>query len=141
MQGAAQPQPLELRMLQGYHANDKLKLEKGVNYFVFSKQRDFERFFGASHAEDKPNFDYEHVLVMLTAATREQYFLSFNPTAYKAGNYIEVYCTERKEKHKLSYVDHPIAIVAIPKYFAVTRINFYSEKKKKLLKSLNVSAR
>lgn len=139
--GWTQPQTLELRTLTGYHANDKLKLSKGINYLVFSNEREFERYFGKSYAEDKPNFDFEHVLVMITRPTDEQYFLSFAATASKAGNYIEVYCNVRKEKHLLTYIDHPIALVAIPKYFAVTSINLYSNKKKKLLKKVKVSAR
>lgn len=137
----AQPQQLKLRLLEGYHANEKLKLEKGINFLVFSKEREFERYFGKSFKEDKPNFDFEHVIVMLTPPTRDQYFLSFNEDAAKAGNFIEIYCSIRKEKHSLSYMDHPIAIAALPKYFIIERIDFYTEKKKKLLKRVKVSAR
>lgn len=137
----AQPQAIELRVLQGYHANNKLKLDKGVNYLIFSKQRDFERYFGKIKREDMPNFEFEHVIVMLTAPTKEQYFLSFQPKAMKAGYYIEVYCSVKYDKHELTYFDHPIAIAALPKYFAVTQINFYSDGKKKLLKSVNVRAK
>ena len=139
--GYTQPQQIKLRMLIGYHANEKLKLHKSVNYLVFSKEREFERYFGKSFKENKPNFDHEHVIVMLTEPTREQYFLSFAETAVKAGNFIEIYCNVNKEKHLLPYTDHPIAIAAIPKYFSVNRIDFYSNEKKKLLKRVKVSAR
>lgn len=129
-------------MLHGYHANEKLRLNKGVNYLVFSKEREFERYFGKSFEEDKPNFNFEHVVVMLTKPTTDQYFLSFNEEAMKAGNFIEIYCNIHIENHSLPYTDHPIAIAAIPKYFVVEKINFYSAgKKKKLLKSVKVSAR
>ncbi len=129
-------------MLQGYHANAKLRLDKGVQYLVFSKEADFERYFGKSFEKDKPRFEFEHVVVMLTAPTKEQYFLSFESEAYKAGGTIEVYCTVRKEPHLLTYNDHPIAIAAIPKYFAVHTIKFYSTaKKRKLLRTIAVSPR
>jgi len=144
MQGAvyAQPQPIKLRILQGYHANEKLKLNKRVNYLVFSNEREFERYFGKSFEEDKPNFTFEHVVVMLTRPTKDQYFLSFQEDATKAGNFIEIYCNVRKEKHDLPYIAHPIAIAALPKYFVVEKINFYNAgKKKKLLKTVKVSAR
>lgn len=139
----AQPQPIELRILQGYYANEKLKLDDGVNYIVFSKERDFERYFGHIEKEDQPNFDFEYVIVMLTKPTKEQYFLSFKPAGMKAGDFIEVYCSVKYDKHELTYYDHPIAIAAIPKYFAVTKINFYNddEKKRELLKAVKVRVR
>lgn len=137
----AQPQKLPLRILQGYHANERLPLEKGVNYLVFSKESDFERYFGKSFERSKPNFDFEHVIVMITAPTREQYFLSFEPEAYKAGNFIEIYCNSSKARHLLTYTDHPIAIAAIPKYYVVNSIRFYTnQKRKKLLKTVAVKA-
>lgn len=137
----AQPQKLPLRILQGYHANERLPLEKGVNYLVFSKESDFERYFGKSFERSKPNFDFEHVIVMITAPTREQYFFSFEPEAYKAGNFIEIYCNSSKARHLLTYTDHPIAIAAIPKYYVVNSIRFYTnQKRKKLLKTVVVKA-
>ena len=141
----SQPKPIELRMLQGYHANDKLKLEEGVNFKVFSREREFERYFGKIEKEGMPNFDFEHVIVMLTKPTKEQYFLTFDSFAKKAGNFIEIYCSIETRKHELTYIDHPIAIAAIPKFFAVTEINFYDKeksglfrKKHKLLETVRV---
>lgn len=138
----AQPQPIALRMLQGYYANDKLPLDKGVNFYVFSEQRDFEKYFGHIEKEDMPNFEFEHVVVMLTPPIKEQYFLYFRPTAMKAGNFIEIYCSVKHDKHELPYYDRAIAIAAIPKYYAVTKIKFYTDgRKKKLMKSINVSVK
>lgn len=137
----AQPLHIKLRFLEGYYANEKMHLKNGVNYMVISNERLFEKYFGKIDKKEKPNFDFEHVVIMMMRPTRKQYFLSFNENAIKAGNYIEIYCNVRKEKHELPYFDHPIAIAAIPKYFSVNKINFYSVEEHKLMESVAVKAR
>ncbi len=134
----SQPQSFEMRPLEGYYLDAKIPLKKGLNFFVISDQKTFTKYFGNIHKADAPRFDFEHVLVMAMPDTKKQMILEIAPNAVKAGNYIEVYCSaKKKNKHTLTYFDHPIVVIAIPKYFSVNEINFYDKEELKLLESIH----
>lgn len=130
----AQPIYFKLRPMEGYNLDPKIKLEKGLNFFVISDRRNFIKHFGWINKPDTPRFDYEHVLVMAMPPTNTQAFLNFEKDAAKAGNYIEVYCGVKKDKHEIPYTEYPIVVAAIPKYFHVNQVRFYeNDRKKKML--------
>lgn len=126
----AQPIKFQPRIMEGYYLDQKIPLKKGINFFVIADRRAFYKFFGKLNRPDTPSFDYENVVVMAMRPQNRQWFLSFSPNAIKAGNYIELYCNERHDKHKIPYTCYPIAVAAIPRYFSVTTINFYNNKNK-----------
>lgn len=132
---AAQPIPFQVRPLEGFILEDKVPLSDDVNFFVVSDLRRFTKMFGRITQPDTPNFEFDHVIVMAMKPTQREVYLRFLPEAFKAGNYLEVYCdVEKRGKHKLPYTYMPIAVAAVPKFFYVNQVRFYSAgKKKKLL--------
>ena len=122
----------------GFYLDEKIPLEKGLNFFVLDKRKEFIKHFGLINKPDTPNFRFHHVIVMAMRPTKEQWFLSFEEDAVKAGNFIEVYCNVRHEKHEITYFDHPIVTAAIPRYFSVRKVNFYDKETKKLLASVPI---
>lgn len=132
----AQPLTFQPRMLEGFYLDQKIPLKKGLNFFVITDRREFYKYFGKINKPDTPRFEFEDVIVMAMRPQNRQSFLSFAPDAMKAGNYIEVYCNAKHDKHKIPYTCYPIAVAAIPRYFSVTAINFYNNEKKKLYVSL-----
>jgi hypothetical protein len=130
----AQPTPLKLRPMTGYFLDPKYRLDEGPNFLVISDRGKFIKLFGQISKPDTPVFDFEHVLVMALPPTKEQMRLGFEIQAFRAGPYIEVYCTyERISKHKLTYTSYPIVVAAIPRYFGVSQIRFYETKKREKL--------
>lgn len=134
----AQPRKFKLKPLTGYYLDDRIDLKDGLNFMVISNRRDFIKHFGLMNRPDTPNFDYHHVIVIALPPTKEQYFLSYEPEAAKAGDFIEVYCNIKHEKHKITYCDHPIVTAIIPRYFSVRKVNFYDKATKKLLESVEI---
>ena len=124
--------------MEGYYLLNSHPAGDKVEFSVISDERSFVKLFGKIDKDDYPNFDFEHVLVMAMQPTTKQYFLRFDEMAVKAGDFIEVYCSVRKEKHKLTYLDQPIAVAAIPKYLRLSRVDFYDTNTKKLLKSVHL---
>ncbi len=122
--------------MEGYYLDSKVPLKKGLNFFVISDRSKFIKYFGRINKADTPRFDFEHVLVMALPPSNKEAKLSFLPEAAKAGNFIEIYCNATSDKHEVPYTTHPIIVAAIPKYFSVTKVNFYNEESKKLLASL-----
>lgn len=134
----AQPKQFNVKMLSGFYLDDKIPLEKGLNFMVIDNRRDFIKHFGLINKPDTPNFRFHHVIVMAMPPTKEQYFLSFDEKAYKAGNYVEIYCTVTHDKHKITYYDRPIVTATIPRYFSVSTVNFYDKETKKQLASVKI---
>lgn len=134
----AQPRQITVKPLVGFYLNDRVHLEKGLNFMVINDRKDFIRHFGVVNKPDTPNFRFNDVVVMAMPPTREQYFLSFDEKGYRAGNYIEVYCEVKHDKHEITYTDYPIVTAAIPRFFSVRTVNFYDKESKKLLASVRV---
>lgn len=134
----AQPRKFKLRQLTGFYLDDKVPLTKGFNFMIITNRRSFIKHFGLINKPDTPNLQYNQVIVMAMPPTKEQWFLSFEDTAVRAGNYIEVYCNVRREKHDITYLDRPIVTASLPKFFSVRTINFYDNKTKKLLGTVPV---
>lgn len=134
----AQPQKFKIHPLEGYYLGEKIELEKGLNFMVISNEKEFIKYFGDIDKRDKPNFDFDHVIVIARRPTKKQYFLSLDSMAVKAGNFIEVYYKEATKKHTLTYLDHPIVVASIPKYFSVTKINFYNREHKKEMTTVRI---
>lgn len=134
----AQPRQFKLRPLEGFFLDAKVPLKKGVNFFHIHDRRTFIRYFGLISKPDTPNFDMEDVVVMALPPAKKTSTIGFMPTAAKAGNFIEIYCMVGKEQHKVPYIAYPIVVAAIPRYFSVTKINFYDAEKKKLLQTIPV---
>ncbi|MBS1589582.1 MAG: hypothetical protein JST52_08220 [Bacteroidetes bacterium] len=138
MQIAAQPRIFNIRRLTGFYLDSKTPLSKGQNFLVISNRKDFIRQFGQINKPDTPNFQFDYFIALAMQPTREQWFLDFETRATRAGSYIEVYCNIRYEKHKITYLDHPIVTATIPRFFNVHTINFYDNSTKKLLASIPI---
>ncbi|RYZ53295.1 MAG: hypothetical protein EOP49_07585 [Sphingobacteriales bacterium] len=135
----AQPIALKLRPLEGYYVDAKYPLKKGPNFFVITNDFRFEQMFGKIDNPKGPDFELEHVVVMALPPMKRDAQLSFSPGIYKAGNYMEVYCSVKEDKkHKLPYVNYPVVVAAVPVYFSVSRINFYDQQTRELLASVPV---
>lgn len=124
--------------MTGFYLDDKIPLQKGLNFKVITNRRDFIKHFGLINKPDTPNLRFNHVIVMAMPPTKEQWFLSFEDTAVRAGNFIEVYCGIRHDKHDITYLDRPIVTAAIPRFFNVRTVNFYDRQTKKLLASVPI---
>jgi len=134
----AQPREFRLKQMTGFYLDDKIPLEKGYNFKVITNRRDFIKHFGLINKPDTPNLRFNNVIVWALPPTKEQWFLSFEEKATRAGNYIEVYCSVKHDKHEITYLDRPIVTAAIPKYFSVKTVNFYDKDSKKLLASVPI---
>ena len=75
---------------------------------------------------------------MALPPSKKQSVIGFIPDAAKAGNFIEVYCIMETDKYPLTYTSYPIVAARIPKYFSVTKVNFYSNDKKELMETIYV---
>jgi len=138
MAAYAQPQQFKIKPLEGFFLDGKVPLEKGPNFFVIKDRKKFISWFGHINKPDTPNFDFVNVVVMALRPTKKQAQIGFYPNAVKAGNYIEIYCTIEENKFPLTYTAYPIVLASIPKYFSVTKVNFYDLEEKKLLASVPI---
>lgn len=134
----AQPQWFKIKPLEGFFLDSKVPLKKGLNFFVIRDRKKFISWFGQINKPDTPNFDYDNVVVMALPASKKYSQIGFYPNAAKAGNYIEVYCSIDKNQFELTYTAYPIVVATIPKYFSVTKVNFYDAEDKKLLASVPI---
>ena len=82
----AQPRQITVKPLVGFYLNDRVHLEKGLNFMVINDRKDFIRHFGVVNKPDTPNFRFNDVVVMAMPPTHEQYFLSFDEKGYRAGD-------------------------------------------------------
>lgn len=129
----AQPQQVQMRKLQGYYYNGSdARLKSGVNCFVITEKKDYEKHFGTGRG-DMPDFEKNWILILVMPATKKDIFLDFNSVSMKAGNFIEVYCDFNKLRGKqLTYETNPLAVCMIPAFDNVNVVNFYEERKKGL---------
>lgn len=133
-----QPQYFRIKPLEGYFLDPKVRLKEGPNFFVIRDRRKFIKYFGLVNKPDTPNLEFNHVIVMALPPTKKQATIGFMPKAAKAGNYIEVYCVIDEDKFPLTYTAYPVVLAQIPKYFSVTKVNFYNEKTKELIASVPI---
>lgn len=130
----AQPISFSVRPIEGYQLDPKKQLSSDLNFFVVSDERTFKRMFGTPNEVTAPDFEFDQVIVMAMKPTKREVFIRFAQDAYKAGNYLEVYCSiERVGRHKLTYEYMPLAIAVVPKFFHVNQVRFYSNGKRKML--------
>lgn len=126
----AQPRRVEMRKLNGYFfSGNESMLKKGVNCYVITSAKEFEKFFGKGRA-DTPHFSKEWMLMLVMPATTKDIKLDFDHVSMKAGNFMEVYCDLNKLKGKhLTYEINPLAVCAIPRFESVKTVNFYERRK------------
>ena len=134
----AQPQYFRIKPLEGYFLDTKVPLKEGPNFFVIRDRKKFIKYFGEVNKPDTPNLEFNHVIVLALPPTKKQASIGFMPTAAKAGNYIEVYCVIEENKFPLTYTAYPVVLAQIPKYFSVTKVNFYNDKTKELIASVPI---
>lgn len=129
----AQPVPVKMRHLNGYYfAGRGVALKNGVNYFAVTDRKTFEKMFGALNRPDTPNFSKEMLLVMVMPESNKESTLEFERVSMKAGDFIEVYCNQDLNHHRVNYSMNAIAVAAIPKSAGISRVIFYNQKMKKL---------
>lgn len=126
----AQPQDVNITKMQDhYFVGNEDDLNKGVNCFVITDRKTYEKFFGTTTRADTPRFETQWMLVMVMPLTRWESELSFNRISVKAGDFIEVYCNTKTKKHPLTYEYNPIAAVVIPKNDKINKVDFYDQHK------------
>ena len=127
----AQPTPVKLRMLTGYTVDPKTMLENGLNFWVLTSQKKFDKLFGIAKGEPPlpcaPDFSKEMVVVMALPPTQSEIVMKYN-SAMRAGSYIEVYCSVKKTI-PLTYTMYPLVVAAIPRIPGVNTINYYEDHK------------
>ncbi|MCD6065139.1 MAG: hypothetical protein K0R82_3050 [Flavipsychrobacter sp.] len=134
----AQPSTVNVKPLLNYDfVGDGNALKSGVNCFVITDRKEFNRFFGKSNRPDTPHFAKEMVLVLLMPKTSKDSKLSFKKVDTRAGNFIEAYCDLELYKGTLSYQFFPMALALVPKYAGVRKVNFYKDNLR-LIKSVDV---
>jgi hypothetical protein len=121
-----------------YYYVGKQQLKPGVNYFVISERKLFEKMFGKTNRADTPHFSKEVMLVLLVDETNKDAKLEVNKVNMKAGDFVEVYCDIDLNKGKLPYKAYPIATYVIPRYKGTDKVNFYDAKRLKLLESVMI---
>lgn len=134
----AQPKPVNVKPLHNYDfVGDGSDLKPGVNCFVITQRKHFDKFFGKSNRPDTPHFAKESVLVLLMPQTNKDSKLSFKQIDTKAGDFIEAYFYADLYKGTVNYKFYPLAMAIIPKYTGVKKVNFYNENMR-LIKSVEV---
>lgn len=126
----AQPSAVNVKPLYNYDfVGDATDLKPGVNCFVITDRRYFDKFFGKSARPDTPHFTKENVLVLLMPQTNKDSKLGFKKVD-KAGDFMDAYCELELNKGKLPYKFFPVAVAVIPKYHGVRKVNFYNDTRR-----------
>lgn len=130
----AQPVPVKMRPLDSYYYVDKKgeRLKNGVNYFVISDKKSFEKVFGKGTRADTPQFSKEIVIMMVMPASKHESNLKFDRVSMKAGDFVEVYCTQKLNHHKVNYEMNAVAVAAIPRSPGIRKVIFYDQYMRKL---------
>jgi len=130
----AQPVPVKMRPLSSYYYVEKggEKLKNGVNYFVIDDRKSFEKMFGRMNRADTPQFSKEIILMMVMPASKKESTLKFERVSMKAGDFVEVYCSQNLNHHKVNYEMNAIAVAAIPKAPGIKKVIFYDQYMRKL---------
>ncbi len=127
----AQPVDVIVKRLTGYFLANRTELDNGMNFFLISKAKQFDKMFGVaktmSNKIDYPDFKKEIVLVLALPETKKETTIEY-VSAVKAGNFIEVYY-KVKRSFPITYTIHPLALAIVPRYPGVNTIKFYEGKK------------
>ncbi|WP_276131874.1 hypothetical protein [Polluticoccus soli] len=138
IQASAQPKLVNVKPLYNYDfVGDASDLKPGINCFVITQRKHFDKFFGKTNRPDTPHFAKENVLVLLMPETRKDSKLSFKRVDTKAGDFIEAYCNLDLYKGTVNYKFYPMALAVIPKYPGIKKVNFYNDKTR-LIKSVEI---
>lgn len=131
---SAQPVPVKIRQLPTYYFIEKSgeRLKNGVNYFVITDRKVFEKMFGKSSRADTPQFSKEMVLVMVMPASKKESTLRFERVMMQAGDFVEVYCKQDLNHHKVNYEMSATAVAALPKSVGVKKVIFYDQYMRRL---------
>jgi hypothetical protein len=137
----AQPATVQVRPLRDHHyigGNQMLELKEGVNCFVLTSRKQYEKFFGTTTRPDTPNFANEVMLLLLMPSSKKDAKLAFQKVDIKAGNFIEVYCDVKTNLGKMTYTAYPTVACAIPRYANVQQMKFYDAKNMRLIATVPV---
>jgi hypothetical protein len=135
---AAQPLRPALKPMPDYYFVGEKDLNSGVNCIVVTSRKQMEKLFGRINRPDTPDFSRELLLVMVMPATKKDPKLAYRSTFSVAGNFVEVYCDINYTRKTVTYIQNPIAVAVIPRYPNVTKVNFYDERRMRLLSSVPV---
>jgi hypothetical protein len=127
----AQPTTVQVRHLPDHYftgGDQNIELKEGINCFVLTNRKQYEKFFGTTTRPDTPQFSKEVMLVLLMPSSKKDSKLAFQRVDMKAGNFIEVYCDVQTNMGKNTYTTYPVAACAIPRYANVTTMKFYDAK-------------
>lgn len=134
----AQPEKVPIRFLQDYYYYGTTPLKEGVNAFIVTKRRDFEKLFGKTNRPDTPDFSKEWMVVLAMPKTKWNAKIEIDKVSTKAGSFIEVYTHIDDGRRKYSYDSYPIKVALIPKYKNIKKLNLYEGRKLHPLTTLDV---
>jgi len=136
---SAQPVPIKIKPLRDYYfVGQGIQLKNGINCFAITDRETFHKFFGKTNRPDTPAFATEIMLVMLMPESKQDAELKFDKVDMKAGNFIEVYCSNKLSKGRLTYSTYPIAVCTIPRYKGVAKLNFYNAGNMRLIQRVEL---
>lgn len=138
MLSKAQPEKVPVRFLQDYYYYGINPLKEGVNAFVVTKRREFEKLFGKTNRPDTPDFNNEWMIVLAMPKTKWNAKIEIDKVSMKAGSFIEIYTHIDDGRRKFSYDTYPIKVAIIPKFKNVKKLHFYDGKKLHPLTTLDV---
>jgi hypothetical protein len=127
----AQPKDIILKHLDGYFLAGRNELDRGLNFFVITKAKQFDKMFGVAKTMNNtieyPDFKKEMVLMIALPQTNKETSIEYI-NAIRAGNFIEVYF-KVKRSYPLTYTIQPLALAIVPEYPGVNTVKFYNGKK------------
>src|SRR3989442_701763 len=104
----AQPTEVKVKLLEGYYIIGGNMLKPGLNCMVITERKTFNKLFGETIRPDTPDFNKEWMLVLALPAGWKENKLAFEKISVKAGNFIEVYCSVKRNEYPLTYLSYPI---------------------------------
>jgi len=127
----AQPYNVILGPLNGYFVSNKITLNKGMNYMLFTKPKMFNRFFGVAKTISNnihyPDFNKEWVMMLVLPETRHETSIQF-VQAIRAGSVLHVYYKVKKS-YPLTYTITPLQLALVPKMNEIKTVMYYEGRK------------
>jgi hypothetical protein len=128
---AAQPFNVLLGPLKGYFVSNKITLNKGMNYMLFTKPKMFNRYFGVAKTMSNnihyPDFNKEWVIMLALPETRHETGIQL-VHAIRAGSVLHVYYKVKKS-YPLTYTITPLELALVPKMNEIKTVMYYEGRK------------
>ena len=116
----------------------EVTLKQGLNFMVITDRKEFDKTFGVTKRPDTPDFSKEWMLVMAIPPLKKETKMIFEKVSWKAGNFIEVYYSVKKNIFPVTYTVYPMAIAVIPRHKGISFVNFYEQKSMRMTEKIEI---